>query len=211
METLDVHLSMDHRPSGLGDSINRRLMMWGRIFMVCVYEKGDKLKSIFRDKWNVFCLLFYKLILMDRIRYNLFSLKLGELTPWCRDKWKVIEYIFCLLFYNLILMDRIRYNLFSLKLGELTPESSDKWKVIEYIFCLLFYSIAHLVLCLSVFSFAHYFDKWSIGSRDKWKVFESRSRRPLSREQLKKPPLRGLEASLVFLILFRNEWEKKTC
>ena len=33
METLDVHLSMDHRPSGLGDSINRRLMMWGRKFI----------------------------------------------------------------------------------------------------------------------------------------------------------------------------------
>ena len=45
-----LHLSMDHRPSGLGDSINRRLMMWGRKFMVCVYEKGDKFKSIFRDK-----------------------------------------------------------------------------------------------------------------------------------------------------------------
>ena len=45
-----LHLSMDHRPSGLGDSINRRLMMWGRKFMVCVYEKGDKFRSIFRDK-----------------------------------------------------------------------------------------------------------------------------------------------------------------
>ena len=62
---------------------------------VCIW-KGDKFKSIFRDKWKLFCLLFYKLILMDRIRYNLFSLKLGEWTLGSRDKWKVIECVLSL-------------------------------------------------------------------------------------------------------------------
>ena len=45
---------------------------------------------------NVFCLLFYKLILMDISKSPCFQTKLEECIPERRDKWKVIECVLSL-------------------------------------------------------------------------------------------------------------------